>query len=162
VIFTPHKLLIEAAVSAPPEYRVLLKPLEVVRGVLTEVEYHIRNIGEAPFPGGEISSIQYEFPSGMGQLTLTKGGTPVKVPSIDSGSEFSVSQPFEPRLSGACTAHIKIKAADGEKIEFFQSEKGGALPGEEWQQTFWVVDREGLEHLRLLQRLVERTGGAAT
>lgn len=67
------------------------------------------------------------------------------------------SEPAYAMDTGTAWIHLQIQTGDQEPIEYYQSEMGN-LPGGEWTNRFYVVNRESLKIISLLDKIATTLG----
>lgn len=149
-----HRILIEVAVSLDPKYKALLRHFEVVRGVDVAFRFRIRNIGKTTFPGGRLENVTFEKPLALRSMTLIMRPKQVKIPKLKPKQAYTTEVEAYFAFSGVHFIKIKIKANDKSEIEYYQLKK--ALPlKNEWSVPMNVLERENLEQILLLKKLLE-------
>lgn len=149
-----HKLLIEVAASLDPKYQALLSDFEVVRGVDINFRFRIRNIGKTTFHGGKLAPIIFEKPLALSLMTSVYTPKQAKIPTLKPKQEYIIEAEAYFVLSGVQMIKMKIRSNDESEIKYYQTEKGLPMRNE-WSTVMNVLEREKLEQILLLKRLLE-------
>lgn len=152
-----HKLLIDVGVSVDPKYIPLLSDFEIVRGIKTTFRFRIINIGKTTFPGGKLEGGAIIFQKLMPMFSFEEFATieQVEIPKLKPKQEHIFITNFSARISGAHVIKMKIESNDKSKIGYYQVEKGHPLD-KEWYTVMNVLDRERLDQILLLKKLLEK------
>lgn len=148
-----HKLLVKADILLEDKgFKSYLKYAEYPRGGSISVTLTFTNIGESDFPGGIINQVNLEHGGGISQSWRTVNAS---IPVLKTKEKFTFSgQSFPIELEGLYWLKCKVEASDKKPIEFFQFEGGDAH--EEWMKPITVVNRENIEIIKLLEKLLEK------
>lgn len=152
-----HKLLIEAGVDVDPKYRPLLSDYETVRGINIKFRFRITNIGKTTFPGGKLEGGAIIFEKLMPMVTFKEFATieQVEIPKLKPKQKHILKTKFSARMSGPHAIRMKIESNDKSKIEYYQIEDRPPLD-KEWYTIMNVLDRERLDQILLLEKLLEK------
>jgi hypothetical protein len=153
-----HKLLIQAGVDLPPKYESKVAMFELVRGVSTHFALRIENLGDSVFPGGEILGGQIRFESICSMLTIFSDRNVKKpeIPELKKSGKHVILFDFTPIMSGPHSMSMEIKATDGQRIEYYTS-KSGEPTKKNWEIYMYVIERENLDSLILLEKIFKKT-----
>ena len=155
-----HKLLIEAKVRTHKRFSKYLKDYEVIRGETFTITFTIRNIADKEFVGGVVKSLSVAFgigESGVRQIPSFQ----YKIPAIAPDDEYELAHGFMVPATGGGWVNLEIEANDKEPIEYYQVQSQEPLQ-DKWVYPLYSVDRETVEILSLLKRLVKRGEKNAT
>jgi len=155
-----HKVLLELEVELQKAYEKHLKPRELVRGEETKLKLTVINIGEEVFPGASLARFKIsEYGSSVGMASLGTSYTDetlsqLPVPRLGKGEKhLLVEHALTPTLDGLTVLQVSIKATDGGKVLHFLSPEGAGR--DEWERTFYVVNRENLQLVCLMDKIAE-------
>ena len=149
----PHKLQITAHVSQGETRISYLQPYELVRGEPVEIDIVVTNIGDVDFPGGPITRVEIKYNGGSSaRASKLEEVIPPLQPSGDVALPSLII--VTPISEGPAFAEMEIQAADDEPISYYQNRDGMPL-GAYWTAPLYVVSREQLSIISLLQTLAE-------
>ena len=137
----PHKLLIQ----------VTWNPTHPIRGKRLTTTLEIRNIGEAIFPGGEVTKFMLSYPN---YLSMAAEEALSPLPQIPSEEKVETSQVFFPRDHGLSTVSVNIKANDGETVDHYQSRVYNM--GTEFKQFIYIRDSTLVGIHELLEEILNQ------
>lgn len=127
-----------------------LQPYELVRGEPAEINVSVTNIADDEFPGGSISKAVLEF-AGASQATFSAFDE--NLPGLGPSEEHEFSEPMTviAIAEGPAWLEITIEAVDSQTIECYQSRSGRPTGENEWRGPLYVVNREHIYIIGLLQ-----------
>jgi hypothetical protein len=153
----PHDLLIKFEIEVEKRYKKFLKPTEVVRGEPAKLILYITNIGKEKFSGGTIKELRAEY--GLKGLrgvkhTLTIS-PPLTCPPL-SPDETHRLLPWDlsPPDEGIARIVLILEAEDKQPINVYQILES-PMGKNEWSNFFYVVSREHILEIMLLQKLLK-------
>jgi len=149
----PHKLLISVQVSHEDTRMGYLQPYELVRGEPGTINILVTNIADDEFPGGSISKAELHYEGG-GKASFRFDKQLVR---LGPSEEHDLSEPMAAVIAiaeGPAWLHIQIEASDSQAIEFYQIRTGSPV-GDEWLSPLYVVNREHINIIGLLQAMLK-------
>jgi hypothetical protein len=152
----PHKLLIEHAIEPEDKFRRFVKPNEAIRSEPCKISLRVKNLGAHKFPGGSVTSLSIEYPLGGLSTVVHTPTTQLRCPEINPDeTKILYSQNLTPISEGLAIIKVKIEADDKEPIEYFQAKEPSPFK-DEWYNFFYIVRREDVLILSILQQMLER------
>ena len=152
-----HKLLIEFELEYRSEFLPYLGVGEVIRGDFFKVALWAMNLGTSKFPGVEVSKLSIDFrPQGVAQ-SRWRPSFKVSCPQIEAGKRVRFfSEDVLAIDEGTAWVHVEMKAEDGDTIEYYQTPNDRLEDKNEWINCMYVVSRESIHMIALLDQLVKR------
>lgn len=154
----PHVLRVRAAFEqdfAEPFRKWLqatkyLRSFDIVRGIDCRIILFAKNMGEKDFPGGNIRTVMVRYSGGVHH-----GFMPTTVPEIKADEETTIFDGvISPVGEGPGSIEIEFTAKDGEAIECYQRRLDSPIGINQWLDIFYVVNREDLNVMWRLDRLL--------
>ncbi|KPV64627.1 MAG: hypothetical protein AOA66_0060 [Candidatus Bathyarchaeota archaeon BA2] len=154
----PHNLLIKFEIELEEKYKKILKPAEVVRGEPAKLILYVTNVGKEKFPGGTIKELRAEYGlKGLRRVehTLTPP-SPLTCPPLSPDETHKLySWDLSPDDEGIARIVLIVEAEDKQPINVYQTPKS-PIGENEWSNFFYVVSREHVLEIMLLQELLKR------
>lgn len=111
----------------------------------------MKNIGDSPFPGGELTNFGVQFVNAS--QTASKD-TLDKIPTLNPGDETRLSpHRFYAFESGSASLKCSIKANGGEQVGLYQNTEYDM--GNNWLNVFVIKDSDIATVIDLLQQIVK-------
>lgn len=155
-----HKLLVELEMQVKGGLGKPLTKKEALRGYPANLLVIVTNLGSEPFPGGKFTTLKYQQPiSGLENMTndILAASRGITCESLLPGQKLSLLIPdMFTGIEGLGRLSVSIQATDRGGIEYFQS-AGGSPIQNEWQNFYYVVNREQVETNQLLEKLIDLT-----
>ena len=148
-----HKLMISVKVSHEDTRNGYLQPYELVRGEPAKINFSVTNIGVDEFPGGSIPKAVLNFEGGQSIFRPLDEQLPRLVPSEEH--ELSESVTVLAIAEGPAWLLITIEATDSQPIDYYQTRTGLPIGQKEWEGALYVVNREHIHIIGLLQAKLE-------
>jgi hypothetical protein len=143
--------------QAPKAFYKLLVLLKLdPQTILTQDEFKVqlflKNIGDAVFPGGEITRFSVKYPSGgMQEIQRTRLQ---KIQKIEPNEILELEpRSFNAFEEGSMWISLSIKPIDEGEMHLFQTVEYDM--GQTWQGLFIVRKREFVEMINLLEKIVK-------
>lgn len=149
----PYKILITPTVKSSA-FEQFLGPFEVVRGLLFSLTLDFENLGESDFPGGSLSNFRID--SGAPASARTSFEEGFKCPPLHPGEPTTVINNLEvfPLHEGLAWLKLGLVVkGEQQQIEYYQSKGGSAASTAEWTAPIYVVNKESLRIIELLEKL---------
>lgn len=130
-------------------------PTQPISDEQIKIQLSITNIGDSPFPGGELTYFGVSFGGGLGGTTqsITESALP-KVPAIKVNESIKLDpQTFMGLEDGIATVSIEIVATDKAQVSLFQN--SAYEMGKRWTNVFKVRNRDTVKILESLQKIVD-------
>jgi hypothetical protein len=147
-----HKLLVEVEIEYNhEEYKKMLRPYELPRGVDIFFTFHVTNLSDTDF-NGKLKKISASYGvSGLGSA-LTSSVDPDSEISLRANEGDTIHQEvFETYTEGLMWMSVEFSANDNSPLEYLQRINSKPVPN--WSQPFFIVSREQLETLLVLRKL---------
>ena len=161
---SPHKLLVTLHFRTPNLQSRFLLRNEVIRNRAFYQTLEITNIGTEVFPGGSIKSMMLSDLEGRGlskSLTIREGQKHWNLRALAPEEKDQLGE-FHGRLEWEGVTHVEMtfEAVDKGEIQFYDQRSGPPLRS--WFQNIFVVNRENLAMISLLEKLVSQNQARET
>lgn len=136
-------------------YKLLLKfkltPAEPIADEPLKTQLIVTNIGDAYFPGGELTKFDIRMPT---TTQKARKSALQRIPPINPNKSIELKpHPFSPIESGITWLEVELKASDGEKVDLFQNAEFNM--GQQWTNNFRIRGQEYETIINLLKKIVE-------
>ena len=154
----PHKILVTASVEHEGLGADYLQPHEFVRGEPSKVSLTVTNLADDFFPGGSINGIQFGW--GESGRATTSFDDVLEIGRLEHLSEAKLELiDVLPITDGQVWLQLRVQATDLQPVECFQAPDETSIDSDRWRGPLYAVNREHLQIISLLNRLLNSKEG---
>jgi hypothetical protein len=138
----------------PNAERQILTGTETVRGVTTDFNFELTNVGRSPFSGGVITQVAFHA---IAYSLVSYYSLDTVIPPLQPSEKKEITvKGFSPAFDGAAWLVLLLKANDDKPIKTYQF-KGGEIAGtNEWRNSVYIQNQEMFNIYQVLRRMEKR------